>query len=81
MILVDGTCVSMPARPPGLFEQFGSSTGRGDKRHYPLARMVTLALANTMAILNYAVGRYRMYWAGPPCLTSPSVKLGMSQAS
>jgi hypothetical protein len=57
VILVDGTCVSMPAAP-GLFEQFGSSTGRGGTRHYPLARMVTVALANTMAILAYAVGRY-----------------------
>jgi hypothetical protein len=57
VILVDGTCVSMPAKP-GLFERFGSSTGRGGRRHYPLARMVTLALANTMAILAYAVGRY-----------------------
>ena len=57
VILVDGTCVSMPAAP-GLFEEFGSSTGRGGTRHYPLARMVTVALANTMAILAYAVGRY-----------------------
>jgi hypothetical protein len=57
VILVDGTCLSMPATP-GLFEHFGSSTGRGGKRHYPLARMVTMALANTMAILAYAVGRY-----------------------
>jgi hypothetical protein len=57
VVLVDGTCVSMPATP-GLFEHFGSSTGRGGKRHYPLARMVTVALAHTMAILAYAVGRY-----------------------
>ena len=57
VILVDGTCVSMPAKP-GLFDEFGSSTGRGGKRHYPLARMVMVALGNTMAILDYAVGRY-----------------------
>lgn len=57
VILADGTCLSMPATP-GLFERFGTSTGRGGPRHYPLARMVTLALANTMAVLAYAVGRY-----------------------
>jgi hypothetical protein len=51
VVLVDGTCLSMPATP-GLFEHFGSSTGRGGKRHYPLARMVTLALAQTMAVLH-----------------------------
>ena len=57
VVLADGTCVSMPATP-GLFEYFGSSTGRGGQRHFPLARIVTLALANTMAIVAYAVGRY-----------------------
>lgn len=57
VILVDGTCVSMPDTP-GLHAYFGTSTGRGGKRHYPLARLVTLALANTMTVLAYAVGRY-----------------------
>jgi hypothetical protein len=57
VVLIDGTCLSMPASP-GLFEHFGSSTGRGGERHYPLARMVTAALANTMVVLAYAVGRY-----------------------
>lgn len=57
VILVDGTCVSMPAAP-GLFEQFGTSTGQGGQRHYPLARLVTVALAHTMAVVAYAVGRY-----------------------
>jgi hypothetical protein len=57
VVLVDGTCVSMPDTPP-LHGYFGTSTGRGGKRHYPLARMVTLALANTMTVLAYAVGRY-----------------------
>lgn len=57
VILADGTCVSMPATA-GLFEHFGTSTGRGGRRHYPLARMVTLALGHTMSVLAYAVGRY-----------------------
>jgi hypothetical protein len=57
IVLVDGTCVSMPDTP-SLHAYFGTSTGRGGKRHYPLARMVTLALANTMSVLDYAIGRY-----------------------
>jgi hypothetical protein len=57
VVLVDGTCVSMPATKK-LFDHFGTSTGRGGTRHYPLARMVTVALANTMAIIAYAIGRY-----------------------
>lgn len=57
VILADGTCVSMPDTPD-LHADFGTSTGRGGPRHYPLARMVTLALANTMSVLAYAVGRY-----------------------
>jgi hypothetical protein len=57
VVLVDGTCVSMPDTP-SLHAHFGTSTGRGGPRHYPLARMVTLALANTMTVLAYAVGRY-----------------------
>lgn len=57
VVLVDGTCVSMPDTP-SLHSHFGTSTGRGGKRHYPLARMVTVALANTMTVIAYAVGRY-----------------------
>jgi hypothetical protein len=57
-ILVDGTCVSMPDTP-NLHGHFGTSTGRGGKRHYPLARMITLALADTMSVVAYAVGRYK----------------------
>ena len=58
VVLVDGTCVSMPDTP-ALHDCFGTSTGRGGTRHYPLARMVTLSLANTMSVLSYAMGRYR----------------------
>lgn len=58
VVLADGSCVLTPDEP-SLHEHFGTSTGRGGKRHYPLGRMVTLALANTMTILAYAFGRYR----------------------
>jgi hypothetical protein len=57
VVLVDGTCVSMPAEAE-LFATFGRSTGRGGKRHYPLARIVAVSLANTMVVLRYAMGRY-----------------------
>lgn len=57
VVLVDGTCVSMPDEP-ALHSHFGTSSGHGGKCHYPLARMVTAALANTMTVLAYAVGRY-----------------------
>lgn len=58
VVLVDGTCVSMPDQIR-LHRRFGRSTGKGGKRHYPLARMVALCLANTMTIIDYAVARYR----------------------
>lgn len=57
VVLADGTCLSMPDTPK-LHAYFGTSTGRGGPRHYPLARMVTVSLANTMGVLAYAVGRY-----------------------
>jgi len=58
VVLTDGTCLSMPAEGD-LFAAFGRSSGRGGPRHYPLGRMVTLALANTMTVLAYALGAYR----------------------
>jgi hypothetical protein len=57
LILVDGTCVSM-ADEPKLREAFGSNVGYHGTGKYPLARLVTLATANTMGILSYALGRY-----------------------
>jgi len=57
VVLVDGTCVSM-SDTPELRNEFGTSTGRGGRRHYPLARLVTVALANTMTLLGYSLGRY-----------------------
>lgn len=57
VVLVDGSCTSMPAETE-LFEAFGRSTGQGGTRHYPLARFVAVSLAHTMVVLNYALGRY-----------------------
>jgi hypothetical protein len=57
VVLADGTCVSMSDRPE-LFETFGTNDGYHGKGKYPLARLVTLCLANTMTVINYALGRY-----------------------
>ena len=57
VVLLDGTCVSMPDLPD-LFETFGTPTGLHGKCRYPLARLVTVCMANTMTVLNYALGRY-----------------------
>lgn len=57
IVLLDGSCVSMPDNPE-LFEEFGRPTGFHGKCRYPLARLVTLCLAGTMTVLDYALGRY-----------------------
>jgi hypothetical protein len=56
-ILLDGTCVSMPGNEE-LFKEFGRPGGFHGRCKYPLARLVTLCIANTMTVLDYAVGRY-----------------------
>jgi len=58
IVLVDGTCLSMQ-RTPDLVKAFGVNKGHHGRGRYPLARLVTLCLAGTMTILDYAVGRYR----------------------
>jgi Transposase DDE domain len=67
VVLADGTCVSM-ADQPELKEAFGVNTGRHGTGRYPLARVVTLCLAGTRVILNYALGRYDQ---GEVALTFP----------
>jgi putative transposase len=58
VVLLDGTCVSMPAEP-ALFKAFGVNTGYHGKGRYPLARVATLCLAGTMTMIAYALGGYR----------------------
>ncbi len=58
VVLADGTCVSM-IRTPELVKTFGVNTGYHGRGRYPLALLVTLSLARTMTILDYALGRYR----------------------
>ncbi|MFC1672437.1 IS4 family transposase [Planctomycetota bacterium] len=57
VVLMDGTCVSMPDEE-SLFEEFGTTNTRYGKGRYPLARLVTFALANTMTILGYGLRGY-----------------------
>ena len=57
VVLLDGTCVSMPAEP-ALFETFGVNTGYHGPGRYPLARVATLCLAGTMTVIAYALGGY-----------------------
>jgi hypothetical protein len=58
VVLTDGTCVSM-IRTPELVKAFGVNKGHHGRGRYPLARLVTVCLAGTMTILDYALGRYR----------------------
>jgi putative transposase len=58
VVLLDGTCVSMPDEP-ALVEAFGVNTGYHGKGRYPLARVATLCLAGTMTVMAYALGGYR----------------------
>ena len=58
VVLADGTCVSMSAKAK-LFDTFGVNTGYHGSGRYPLARLVSLCLAGTMTIIDYAIGGYR----------------------
>ncbi len=65
VVLLDGTCVSMPDEP-ALREVFGVPTGYHGQARYPLARVATLCLAGTMTVLAYALGGYRQSeWCWP----------------
>ncbi len=57
VLLLDGTCLSMPATTD-LFKQFATNTGYNGRGRYPLAHLVTVCIANTMTVLSYALGRY-----------------------
>ena len=58
VVLTDGTCVSMN-HTPALRQAFGVNTGYHGPGRYPLARLVTLCLAGTRTIIDYALGGYR----------------------
>jgi hypothetical protein len=57
VVLLDGTCVSTPDEKE-LFEAFGTGRTHGKKCKYPLIRLVTLGLAQTMTVIGYALGHY-----------------------
>jgi len=57
VVLVDGTCLSMP-NEPSLQAEFGVPNGYHGKGRNPIARMVTLCLCNTMTVLSYKMSTY-----------------------
>lgn len=57
VVLLDGTCVSMP-ETPRLMNEFGTQRGYRGVARYPLARLVCVSLANTMTVISYALGGY-----------------------
>lgn len=57
VVLLDGTTVSM-ADTNALHRSFGATISGGKRGKFPLARLVTAALANTMTIIGYSLGRY-----------------------
>jgi hypothetical protein len=58
VVLLDGTCISMPDTPE-LMAAFGTQNGYHGVARYPLARIVAISLANTMTVISYALGGYR----------------------
>lgn len=57
VVLLDGMTVSM-SDAKSLFDAFGIHKGQYGKSRYPLARIVAVSLANTMMVIDYALGRY-----------------------
>jgi hypothetical protein len=57
VVLLDGTCVSMPDTPE-LMSVFGTQHNYYGATRYPLARIVATCLANTMTVVSYALGGY-----------------------
>lgn len=58
IVLMDGTCVSMPDEQE-LRDTYGVNRCYHGEGRYPLARLVTLALADTMVIVDWALEAYR----------------------
>ncbi|UCC97991.1 MAG: IS4 family transposase [Phycisphaerales bacterium] len=58
VVLVDGTCLTLPDEPE-LRKNFPPPKGNHGYGRYPLARMVCVSLARTMTVVNYRIGKYR----------------------
>jgi putative transposase len=57
LVMIDGFTVSMPSTPE-LVEAFGRARCSQGVHRFPLARAVAMALANSMALIGYRLGRY-----------------------
>ena len=58
IVLVDGTCLTLPDEPE-LSKDFPPPKGNHGYGRYPLARMVCVSLARAMTVIDYRIGRYR----------------------
>jgi len=58
VVLVDGTCLTLPNEPE-LRKDFPPPKGNHGYGKYPLARMVCLSLARTITVINYSIGKYK----------------------
>ena len=58
VVLVDGTCLTLPDEPE-LRKDYPPPKGNHGYGRYPLARMVCVSLARTMTVINYRIGKYR----------------------
>ena len=58
IVLVDGTCLTLPDEPE-LRKDFPPPKGNHGYGRYPLARMVCMSLARAMTVIDYRIGRYR----------------------
>jgi len=58
VVLLDGTCVTLPDEPE-LAQTFGRPRTKQGAGKYPQGRLVTAALAHTMTLVAYALGAYR----------------------
>lgn len=56
VVLIDGTGVSMPDTP-ALTEAFGKHRTKHGLSRFPVARLVTVALANTFTLIDYRLSR------------------------
>lgn len=70
VVLLDGTCVSMPDES-GLMETFGTCRSGKVRGRYPLARLVTACGICSRTVLGYSMGRYDQ---GESALSWPVLK-------
>jgi len=59
VVAVDGTCMTV-SNTKELCDTFGLNRGNTGIRLYPLVRMVCLSVVETMIVINYRIGSYKI---------------------